>query len=377
MTLKDLLARYATRHALKPRTVGLFRNSIDRFEAFLGRPATLDDFDDLRLAEFAEWRKADRHWLGRLPRPATVKKDLAQLSALWQHAAKKRLLKSDGTLIEHPDLPRGLVKVSLRPPRGYRLEELDAMLKAARGRKGTVGPVPAWWLWETLLTCAWQTGERIGGLLGLRWRDVDLDAHRVTFDGATRKGGVKTITRSITPELCSMLSKYRRAGEELVWPWAEHRRPGSLWSSLDCLCKAAGIESRGFHAIRKTSGSYVAAGGGDATEYLSHSDTKTTRDHYLIADIVHRGDDPLDLLPKLPSERRKAAPLWQPEAPAATSPSDAAAAGRKAGASLAARGLGCPPRAQHEALAAAAGIDAEAVSQFSAGLIGGWMESQG
>lgn len=373
MTLRDLLSLYSARHALKTRTVELFSATIDRFDAYLQRTSTIDDFDDITLARFAQWRATDTHWRGKAPRPATVKKDLAHLSALWTHAAKKRMTRSDGVLIEHPDLPRGLVKVSLRPPKGYRLEEIDALVRAAKGRRGMVGPVPAWWLWTTLLQAAWQTAERIGGLLSLRWRDVDLDARKVTIDGSQRKGGVKTIVRSITPELAGLLARHRREDDQLVWPWVEHRSIGSLWPSLNVLGRLAGVHVHGFHAIRKASGSFVAAAGGDATEFLSHSDPSTTRQHYLDAGIVG-GDDPLDLLPRLPSERRKvvvrAEPLDPP--PAAQPSSSPVEAGRRAGASLAARGLGCPPRGQHDALAAAAGIEPDDVPAFSAALVAAW-----
>jgi integrase len=304
-----------------------------------------------------------------------VKKDLTSIVTLWQHAAKKRMTKSDGSLIEHPDLPRGLVKVAIRPPRGYSLEEIDAMLKAALSCRGTIGPVPAWWLWRSLLMCAWQTGERIGGLVSVRWRHVDLDKRRITFDGAGRKGGVKTITRSITPELARLLSKHRRCDDDFVWPWNEHRKPLSLWGSLKLLCDRAGVPCRGFHSIRKTSGSFVAAGGGDATDFLSHSDAKTTRTHYLIDDIVRR-DDPLDLLPALPSERR-AKPQPPAPPPTASASSEPGEAGRRVGASMAARGLACPPRAQHDALAAAAGIEPDAVAEFSRGILEGWLAGQG
>jgi len=376
MTLRELLSVYSARHGLKSRTVTLFASTIDRFESHLQRPATIDDFDDLTLARFARWRAEDRHWRGKLPRPATVKKDLAHLSALWTHAAKKRMTRSDGVLIEHPDLPRGLVKVSLRPPKGYRLEEIDALVRAAKGRRGSIGPVPAWWLWTTLVQCAWQTAERIGGLLALRWRDVDLDQRRVTFDGSTRKGGTKTIVRSITPELASLLARHRRGDDDLVWPWAEYRSAGSLWVSLRVLGQTAGVAVHGFHGIRKSAGSYVAAAGGDATEYLSHSDPSTTRQHYLDAGIVG-GADPLDLLPQLPSERRRQRPPASPEPVAAEPTSEPAEAGRRVGASLAARGLACPPRAQHEAMAAAAGVEPDDVPAFARGVIAGWTAGQG
>jgi len=382
MTLRDLLSLYATRHALADRTVGLFQSSIDRFAKFLQRDPTIDDFDDAAVARFAEWRKADKHWRNKSPRPATVKKDVSHIAALWSHAAKKRMTRSDGVLIEHPDLPRGLVKVSLRPPRGYTLDEIDRMISACRGRIGQVGPVPAWWLWETMLSCAWQTGERVGGLLGVRWRDVDLDGCRITFDGANRKGRVKTITRSITPELAAMLARHRRLDDDLVWPWEEYRRPGSIWSSLKVLCRQAQVSGRGFHAIRKTSGSYVAAAGGTsvASEFLSHSDSATTTRHYLDDRIV-RGADPLDLLPRLPSQGAApvadVAPEPIPVEPAPRAPGEPLEAGRRVGVSLAARGLACPPRGQQDALAAAAGIAPDDVPAFARGVIAGWTAGQG
>jgi hypothetical protein len=236
-------------------------------------------------------------------------------------------------------------------------------------------------LWETLLSVAWQTGERIGGLLALRWRDVDLDGCRVTFDGSTRKGGTKTITRSVTPELAAMLAQHRRQDDAFVWPWLEHRQPTSLWASLKVLCRRANVTCRGFHSIRKASGSYVAAGGGDASTFLSHSDAKTTRDHYLDDRIV-RGADPLALLPRLPSQGAAPVadvapePVVAPSSPVVAS-GEPLEAGRRVGVSLAARGLACPPRGQQDALAAAAGIAPDDVPAFARGVIQGWTAGQG
>jgi integrase len=64
------------------------------------------------------------------------------------------------------------------------------------------------------------------------------------------------------------------------------------------LCRSAGVTPRGFHAIRKASGSYVKAGGGDATEHLGHANPKTTRDHYLDPRITGQ-QSALDYLPPL------------------------------------------------------------------------------
>jgi integrase len=150
----------------------------------------------------------------------------------------------------------------------------------------------------TLIQSLWYTGERIGSHLRLRWSEVELDACRITFLGETRKGGIETIQRAIHPDLAQQLRRYRRADADLVWPWIEHRRQGSLFQSLRLLCKRAGVTPRGFHAIRKASGSYVKAGGGDATDHLGHANPKTTRDHYLDTTITGQ-QSALDYLPPL------------------------------------------------------------------------------
>jgi integrase len=64
------------------------------------------------------------------------------------------------------------------------------------------------------------------------------------------------------------------------------------------LCKRAGVPSRAFHAIRKASASYVAAGGGDATAHLGHADPAMTRGHYLDPRITETSRG-LDYLPPL------------------------------------------------------------------------------
>jgi integrase len=153
----------------------------------------------------------------------------------------------------------------------------------------------------TLIQSLWYTGERIGSHLRLRWSEVDLDACRITFLGETRKDGISTIQRQIHPDLAKQLRLHRRGDTDLVWPWLDHRLINSLFESFRLMCLRAGVSPRGFHAIRKASGSYVKAGGGDPTEHLSHSNPKTTKDHYL--DVAITGQQSaLNYLPPLDLE---------------------------------------------------------------------------
>ena len=209
---------------------------------------------------------------------------------MWNFAARKRLA------AEFPDLPR--LKVPTRPPRGYTVAEVSTLVRAARACQGSIGGIPAPWFWMTLIQSLWYTGERIGSHLRLRWSEVDLDACRITFLGETRKDGISTIQRAIHPDLAQQLRLHRRADRDLVWPWTEHRVANSLFQSLRVLCRRAGVKARGFHAIRKASGSYVKAAGGDATEHLGHANPKTTKDHYLDTTITGQ-QSALDYLPPL------------------------------------------------------------------------------
>ena len=56
MTLRELLAGYEVLHGLKPRTVELIGQSIDRLQDFLKREPVVDDLEDMTIAQFARWR---------------------------------------------------------------------------------------------------------------------------------------------------------------------------------------------------------------------------------------------------------------------------------------------------------------------------------
>ena len=304
MTLRELLAGYEVLHGLKPRTVELIGQSIDRLQDFLKREPVADDLEDMTIAKFARWRATTPH-RGRIPAPATTRKDLAHLTAIANHAAKKRMKRSDGQLLEFLSLPRGLIKVPQKAPKGYHIEEIGRMLEAAANRRYRVGPMPADVFWQTIILAAWETGARIGSLLGARWEDVSPAA--IYFRPEAYKGGVKSITRPISADLAAMLEPHRQAPGEAVWPWLEYRRvKNSIFQALRMICHEADVTPRGFHAIRKAAGSYVAAAGGEsaAQQFLAHENARTTRAHYLDPSIVKERSG-LEFLPQIPKPKPK------------------------------------------------------------------------
>jgi integrase len=292
MTVREVTQRYALLRELKPSTIALYAMLWDRFDRFLGRAATVDDFDDLVVARYLRWRAETPGWRGRLPSPASVRKDRTMIAAVWTYAARKRLAK------EFPELPRVRVPETLPIGRAYTADDVGKLIRAAKRRIGKVGGLPAKWWWPTLLYAALCSGERFSALTSLRWGQVDLERRRVVFLAATRKGGTRDIERSITPQLAEMMAEQRRGPEDLVWPW--DRRHRSQWASLQVLCRTAGVRYRGFHGIRRTAASYAAAkfGAEAATMLLDHYDPRLQR-VYVDPLIAPSGFDSLAGLPEI------------------------------------------------------------------------------
>lgn len=295
MALREVFERYSLLRELKPKTVVLYAMLWTRFERFLGRPGTTRDFDDLVVSRYLKWRAETPGWRGRLPSPASVRKDRVMLQAVWTFAARKRWVR------EFPELPR--VKVPKRLPvgRAYTAADVAQLIRTAKKRIGRTGGLPSRWWWATLLYTAWCSGERFEALTSLRWAQVDLERRRVVFLGSTRKGSTRDIERSITPQLADMLAEQRRGPTDLVWPW--DRRSRSQWASLRVLCRTAGVQYRGFHGLRRAAASYAALAGGAAaaTRLLDHSDPQLQR-VYVDPMICPQETDSLAGLPALDLE---------------------------------------------------------------------------
>lgn len=289
MSLRELLERYALLMSLSDRSVTLYGHTIDKLEEFLGRPAEVSDLEDVTVAKFLRWRATNTRGQKTIS-SHTVAKDRSQLLAVWTWACKKKIHPG-----EWPGLPRQ--KKVKRTPTAYTVDEIGKLVRAARVRRGSMKcKLPSAWWWSTLLQAAWQTGERVGALLTLRWGEVDLERCRIIYLAETRKGRERDLVRPITPALAAEMAQRKGPPEALVWPRAGH--PLSIYPSLRLLCKAAKVTPRGFHAIRKSSASYIAAAGGDATAHLGHADPAMTRGHYLDPRITERTSG-LDFLPPL------------------------------------------------------------------------------
>lgn len=272
---------YAPLRQLAPKAVYQYDLTLRRFGEFLGRDPEVADLTDVQVQRFAAARKVSTS-------ASTAKKDRTHLLALANLAAKKRLL------AEFLALPP--MRAPGRIPRAYTAAEVAQLIRAAKALPGRVGPVRRGIWWASLLRLLWETGERIGAALALRWSDLDLQGCWVTFPAEARKGHTRDIRRRISPELAAWLTTFAGSAGSLVFAW-----PGSetaLWNTFRRFCTRQKIVARGFHGFRKASATYVAAAGGDATAHLDHSDPKLARQHYLDQTILPQ-QSALDYLPTL------------------------------------------------------------------------------
>jgi integrase len=352
-TLSEILTgHYAPLRRLSPRTVELYGYTLTAFGRWLatvpGRepgPPRVTDLDDLVVARFVAAREAERCTV-------TAKKDRTQLLALWRYCARKRLVD------QFPELPP--MRVPEKVPRAYTTADLDRLLEYFAHVQGTVADVLASSWWASLVRTLFETGCRIGETLSVEWSDVDLEARTILVRAENRKGRTRDIVREIAPETAEILAgRQRSAGR--VWPWTMTDK--YVFYIFRQHCGRAGVTyRRGFHAIRKATCSYTAAGGGDATAIADHADAATTRRHYFDPSIV-KGESNLARLPRLGAVKDDQGPQTDELT---------IRAGFAAGKALATAGMAKPDRTMSITLAAAAGLVGGAGALYGHGLVMGW-----
>lgn len=288
--LRDLYARaYCVRKLRGPRhdnTRRLYENSLGNFAAFLGHSPAFDDLTDDVLAGFIAW------FLDRGRSPHTANKCAGQIMALWRFAARK------GIVSTWPDVD--LEECPHRDPLAWLQHELSALFLAILTTPGNVGSIRAPIWWTALHMVAWDSGERISALLGLRWKDIDLSDGWVRFPAEVRKGKKRDRTHRLHPKTIDALRPMLRGPESIVFAWP--LSVPALYDHYQRILKRAGLPSDRtckFHRMRRSTASWYEAAGGNATELLDHSGRKVTQ-RYLdprvvkakhAADVLFRPDD--------------------------------------------------------------------------------------
>jgi site-specific recombinase XerD len=151
MTLHELLIdMYAPLKSLTERTVELYGYTIDSYGESLGRQATVQDFDELKIMRFLTHRVRTRA-------AATAAKDRAQLRALWEFAARRKIVET------WPTIPP--VHVPERVPVCWLTDEMQRLMDSAARETVDIDGIPAAKFWRALLLLAYDSGERITPML--------------------------------------------------------------------------------------------------------------------------------------------------------------------------------------------------------------------
>lgn len=250
----------------RPRTRDLYRVTLKHFDKFLKRRALLSDFTDDTVTRYLAWFR-------KLPRsPASVNKERNNLLAMWRFACRKRMI--DCWPDVEPEIEPARVAVA------WMDSEVSQLFAAAAKMPGYIGVTTAAMWWTALLYCLWDTGERIGAILGLLWRDVDLERGFLICRAEVRKGGRKDRMYKLEPDSLQAIASMRKPWHDhtmKIFAWPYHDK--YLWNRFGRLLEAAKLPSDGkskFHRVRRTVASYCEANGGNATELLDHSRRSVT-----------------------------------------------------------------------------------------------------
>lgn len=250
----------------RPNTKRLYRETLRLFERWLQRPARLADLNDETVSRYAAWRLST----GRAKR--TVNKDLFNLLAIWRWCHKKGLVKN------WPDVE--LEKPPTRVPVALLRKELALVRKAILSESAPVGDCTGPKFWLALFLLIWDSGERIGAVMGLTWERVDLQAGWVRFVAEDRKGATADSAVPIAADTIAALSelatRHGRHCKVFRWPYA----PTYIYYRLAKIMRRAGLPDdrlHKFHCWRKSFASHYEAAGGNVTEWFGHSSRKITR----------------------------------------------------------------------------------------------------
>lgn len=247
-----------------PQTINQFRCTLRAFDRHLVRPATLDDLSDETVTDFL-WARINA---GKTLETAI--KNAKNLLALWRLAHRRKLVQNwpEGELPVRPE----------RIPRALTEDELQRLFSVVLSLEGEIGGIPAAGWWNALFRVIWDTGERIGAVLKLRWCDIDLHGRYLVSRAETRKWKRRDKGWPIGDDTAAALRAIRKPVRELAFPW--NRCPSRLYYYLSKITTAAGLPNSRefkFHAVRKSVASHFAARGGDATALLDHSSASVTK----------------------------------------------------------------------------------------------------
>lgn len=183
--------------------------------------------------------------------PATINRYRCCLQAVLTWARKKRLM-PNGWSNPVNEVER---QTEDNARTRYLSEaEYDRLLKAAR--------VSGWRKLHVLIKLAVTTGARKGSLMGLRWRDVELNEEAGRAYIERNKNG-EPFVLVLMPEVVAELVALKRGSseDELVFCGRDPYKPNNFKRAFGGALQNAGVTGVCFHSLRHTHASWLARSG--------------------------------------------------------------------------------------------------------------------
>jgi integrase/recombinase XerC len=280
--IAGFLAHLGEERACSPHTLRAYAADLERFLTFLARDWLAVDATAVRPEQVDA--DAVRAFLGSLGRAGVGKRSqgrtLSAVRSLFRHAVR------EGVLTASPAAPIRTPKAPQRLPRHLRPDEVEAVLAAA-----AAAPPPLGLRDRALLELLYASGLRVGELVSLDWRDLDLAARVLRVIG---KGGKERMVPFGTPAQAALrawLATWEgvRGAASLrddAMPVFLNARGGRLSDRsvrrvLDRCVEAAALASGVHpHTLRHSFATHLLAAGADLRaiqELLGHSSLSTTQ----------------------------------------------------------------------------------------------------
>ncbi len=283
--LFDVMPRYfASNLKLRKQTTrDHYFRSIRQFSAVLGRDAMLSDLTEENVTAFI------RATLDEGKVEGTANQRTKQIRALWEWAARKRLVYEFPSCFKIPEPER--------QPKAYTKDELRRLFQSCGEAKGWIGPHRASTWWLTLHWILLDTAERITAVTAIKRTWIDLDEKTVRIPAEFRKGGLKSATYRLSDRTVDLIREMMKpptdTGLLFDRSWKDWQ---SMYKRYRSVVARAGMEwhSRrsGFHKIRITVATMLEVNGEDASKFLMHSTRAVTEHSYIDAGYVLANKEP-------------------------------------------------------------------------------------
>ncbi len=276
-TVADMIERYTTktlpakaRNKDSTKVVAL----LEWWRLRLGKVALISANPQM-ISECRDELLSTKTRLGSLRSPATVNRYLAAISACFRAAVREWhwIEYSPMAAVSRGSESDGVVRFLDEAERGRLL----------RACKASWAP----WLYPLVLL-ALATGGRRGELLGLKWRDVDLDRGVVVFHVTkNRERRAVPIAGMVIEALRTWAGKDPVLPDALVFPAPTEGRPLYIEQAWRDTLTAAEITEFRFHDLRHSAASYLAMSGATAPEIAAVLGHKTLQ---MVKRYAHLGE---------------------------------------------------------------------------------------